>query len=63
VTNIRRDRNDESDGESADRQSSSADIMAPILYPAAVALGVNPAHLGILIDVHMEVGLCHRPLD
>jgi C4-dicarboxylate transporter DctM subunit len=37
-------------------------ITAPIVYPAAVALGVNPVHLGILIDVNMEVGLCHPPV-
>jgi len=37
-------------------------IMAPILYPAAVALGIHPVHLGILIDVNMEVGLCHPPV-
>ena len=37
-------------------------IMAPILYPAAVTLGINPVHLGILIDVNMEVGLCHPPV-
>jgi C4-dicarboxylate transporter DctM subunit len=37
-------------------------IMAPILYPAAVSLGINPVHLGILIDVNMEVGLCHPPV-
>jgi C4-dicarboxylate transporter DctM subunit len=37
-------------------------IMAPILYPAAMALGINPVHLGILIDVNMEVGLCHPPV-
>lgn len=37
-------------------------IMAPILYPAAIALGVNPVQLGILIDVNMEVGLCHPPV-
>ena len=37
-------------------------IMAPILYPAAVALGINPVHLGILIDANMEVGLCHPPV-
>jgi C4-dicarboxylate transporter DctM subunit len=37
-------------------------IMAPILYPAAIALGVHPVHLGILIDVNMEVGLCHPPV-
>jgi len=37
-------------------------IMAPILYPAAVQLGINPVHLGILIDANMEVGLCHPPV-
>ena len=37
-------------------------IMAPILYPAAVALGIHPVHLGILIDANMEVGLCHPPV-
>ena len=37
-------------------------IMAPILYPAAIALGIHPVHLGILIDVNMEVGLCHPPV-
>jgi len=37
-------------------------IMAPILYPAAMALGIHPVHLGILIDVNMEVGLCHPPV-
>jgi C4-dicarboxylate transporter DctM subunit len=42
--------------------SSCILIMAPILYPAAVSLGINPVHLGILIDVNMEVGLCHPPV-
>jgi C4-dicarboxylate transporter DctM subunit len=37
-------------------------IMAPILYPAAIAIGIHPVHLGILIDVNMEVGLCHPPV-
>jgi C4-dicarboxylate transporter DctM subunit len=37
-------------------------ITAPIIYPAAMSLGVNPVHLGILIDVNMEVGLCHPPV-
>ena len=36
-------------------------IMAPILYPVAVKLGVNPIHLGILMAVNMEVGMCHPP--
>jgi C4-dicarboxylate transporter DctM subunit len=42
--------------------SSCILIMAPILYPAAVSLGINPVHLGILIDANMEVGLCHPPV-
>ena len=37
-------------------------IMAPILYPTAMQLGINPVHLGILIDANMEVGLCHPPV-
>jgi len=42
--------------------SSCILIMAPILYPTALSLGINPVHLGILIDVNMEVGLCHPPV-
>jgi len=37
-------------------------IMAPILYPVAVKLGVNPIHFGILMAVNMEVGMCHPPV-
>jgi C4-dicarboxylate transporter, DctM subunit len=37
-------------------------IMAPILFPMAAALGVQPVHLGILMMVNMEVGLCHPPV-
>src|SRR5262245_29907410 len=37
-------------------------IMAPILFPTAMSLGINPVHFGILIDVNMEVGLCHPPV-
>jgi C4-dicarboxylate transporter DctM subunit len=37
-------------------------IMAPILFPLAVQLGVHPIHLGILMAVNMEVGLCHPPV-
>ena len=37
-------------------------IMAPILFPLAVQLGINPIHLGILMAVNMEVGLCHPPV-
>jgi C4-dicarboxylate transporter, DctM subunit len=37
-------------------------IMAPILFPMAAVLGVHPVHLGILMAVNMEVGLCHPPV-
>jgi C4-dicarboxylate transporter DctM subunit len=37
-------------------------IFAPILHPAAMKLGINSVHLGILIDANMEVGLCHPPV-
>ncbi len=37
-------------------------IMAPILYPLATQLGVNPVHLGVLMIVNTEVGLCHPPV-
>jgi len=37
-------------------------IMAPILFPMAAALGVNAVHLGVLMAVNMEVGLCHPPV-
>jgi C4-dicarboxylate transporter, DctM subunit len=37
-------------------------IMAPILFPMSAALGVHPVHLGILMAVNMEVGLCHPPV-
>jgi C4-dicarboxylate transporter, DctM subunit len=37
-------------------------IMAPILFPVTAALGAHPVHLGILMAVNMEVGLCHPPV-
>ena len=37
-------------------------IMAPILFPVAVKLGIDPIHFGILIVVNMEVGMCHPPV-
>jgi len=37
-------------------------IMAPMLFPAAKKLGIDPVHFGIVIDVNMEVGLCHPPV-
>ena len=37
-------------------------ILAPILFPVAMKLGINPIHFGILIVVNMEVGMCHPPV-
>jgi C4-dicarboxylate transporter DctM subunit len=37
-------------------------IMAPILFPVAIKLGIDPVHFGILMTVNMEVGLCHPPV-
>lgn len=37
-------------------------IMAPILFPVAVKLGINPIHFGIMMIVNMEVGMCHPPV-
>ncbi|HBA89329.1 MAG TPA: C4-dicarboxylate ABC transporter permease [Geobacter sp.] len=37
-------------------------IMAPILFPVATKLGIDPVHFGILITVNMEVGMCHPPV-
>ncbi|AXT45163.1 MULTISPECIES: TRAP transporter large permease [Chromobacterium] len=42
--------------------SSIVLILAPILFPVATALGINPVHFGILIVVNMEVGMCHPPV-
>jgi C4-dicarboxylate transporter DctM subunit len=42
--------------------SSIVLITAPILFPVAVGLGIHPIHLGILMTVNMEVGLCHPPV-
>jgi C4-dicarboxylate transporter, DctM subunit len=42
--------------------SSIVLIMAPILYPIAVKLGIDPVHFGIIIVVNMEIGMCHPPV-
>lgn len=33
-----------------------------ILFPIAIALGIDPVHFGIIMVVNMEVGLCHQPV-
>ena len=42
--------------------SSIVLIMAPILYPIAVKLGIHPVHFGIIVVVNMEIGMCHPPV-
>ena len=42
--------------------SSIVLIMAPILFPVALKLGINPVHFGIIMTVNMEVGMCHPPV-
>ena len=42
--------------------SSIVLIMAPILFPIAINLGVDPVHFGIMMVVNMEVGMCHPPV-
>ena len=37
-------------------------IFAPILFPIAMQLGIDPIHLGILMVVNMVVGMCHPPV-
>jgi C4-dicarboxylate transporter, DctM subunit len=37
-------------------------IFAPILFPVAIKLGINPVHFGIVMVVNMEVGMCHPPV-
>ncbi len=42
--------------------SSIVLIMAPILFPIAAKLGIDPVHFGIMMVVNMEVGMCHPPV-
>ena len=42
--------------------SSIVLILAPILFPIASKLGIDPVHFGIIMVVNMEVGMCHPPV-
>jgi len=42
--------------------SSIVLILAPILFPVAMKLGIDPVHFGIIMVVNMEVGMCHPPV-
>ncbi|MFH1555396.1 MAG: TRAP transporter large permease [Pseudomonadota bacterium] len=37
-------------------------IVVPVVFPIAMALGVDPVHFGIMIVVNMEIGLISPPI-
>jgi C4-dicarboxylate transporter DctM subunit len=37
-------------------------ILAPILFPIAMQLGIDPVHLGIIIVVNLEIGMVTPPI-
>ncbi|UHL64562.1 TRAP transporter large permease [Paralcaligenes sp. KSB-10] len=37
-------------------------ILAPILFPIATKLGIDPVHLGIIIVVNLEIGMVTPPI-
>ncbi|GAB3454416.1 TRAP transporter large permease [Insolitispirillum peregrinum] len=37
-------------------------IMAPIFFPIAMSLGIDPIHLGIIMVVNMEIGMLTPPV-
>ena len=42
--------------------SSIVLILAPILFPVAVKLGIDPVHFGIIMVVNMEIGMVTPPV-
>lgn len=36
-------------------------IVAPLVFPIAIALGIDPIHLGIMMVVNMEIGMITPP--
>src|SRR5690625_4153262 len=37
-------------------------FLAPILFPIAMQLGIDPVHLGIIIVVNLEIGMITPPI-
>ncbi len=37
-------------------------ILAPIFFPIAVALGIDPIHFGVIMTLNMEVGMITPPV-
>jgi C4-dicarboxylate transporter DctM subunit len=42
--------------------SSIVLILAPLLLPIALSLGIDPIHLGVIMTVNMEIGMLHPPV-
>ncbi|MFH2122720.1 MAG: TRAP transporter large permease subunit [Pseudomonadota bacterium] len=42
--------------------SSLIMILAPLIFPVAMKLGIDPIHLGIIITVNMEIGMLTPPV-
>jgi C4-dicarboxylate transporter DctM subunit len=42
--------------------SSIVLLLAPILFPVAMRLGIDPIHFGIVMTINMEIGLLHPPV-
>jgi C4-dicarboxylate transporter DctM subunit len=37
-------------------------IVAPVVFPIAMELGIDPIHLGIIMVVNMEIGMITPPI-
>ncbi|MFK7941770.1 MAG: TRAP transporter large permease, partial [Paracoccaceae bacterium] len=37
-------------------------IVAPLVFPIAIELGIDPIHLGIIMEVNMEIGMITPPV-
>ena len=37
-------------------------IVAPVVFPIAISLGIDPIHLGIIMVVNMEIGMITPPI-
>jgi C4-dicarboxylate transporter DctM subunit len=42
--------------------SSLIMIIAPLIFPVAMRLGIDPIHLGVIITVNMEIGMLTPPV-
>jgi C4-dicarboxylate transporter DctM subunit len=42
--------------------SSLIMILAPLIFPVAMQLGIDPIHLGVIITVNMEIGMLTPPV-